>query len=65
MLKNLNKFFQYVKYSGIWIGFVMNPFHWKFYIEKYHPDELNPNMYGINFNFGLIWIRFIIDNGSW
>lgn len=62
MLKNLNN---YLKYSGIWVGLVINPYHWDFRIEKMHPDELNPNMVGLYLAGGPVWIRIVIDDGSW
>ena len=62
MLKILSN---YLKYSGIWMGLVINPYHWELKFQKYHPDELNPNMYGVYYCIGPIWIRLIIDNGSW
>jgi hypothetical protein len=62
MLKILSK---YLKYSGIWLGLVINPYHWEFRIEKFHPDELNPNLFGFFITIGPFWIRFIIDDGSW
>lgn len=62
MLKILSK---YLKYSGIWIGLVINPYHWEFRFEIIRPDQLNPDMHGFYCNAGPIWIRLIIDNGSW
>jgi hypothetical protein len=62
MLKILSK---YIKYSGIWIGFVVNPFHWKLTFEFLHPDGLNPNMRGIYISGGPIWVRVVLDDGSW
>lgn len=62
MLKTLNEYF---KYSGLWMGIIFNPYHWNFTFEFLHPDELNPNMRGLYFNIGPIWVRAILDNGTW
>lgn len=62
MLKILSN---YIRYSGIWIGLVVNPFHWTLDCNYLHPDELNPNMVGVYISLGPIWIRFVIDDGSW
>jgi len=62
MLKTLSN---YLKYSGIWVGFAINPFHWKLDFEWLHPDDLNPNMYGSYISFGPVWVRIVIDDGSW
>jgi hypothetical protein len=61
-LKILSK---YIRYSGIWFGLVINPFHWTFVSEFLHPDELNPNMVGIYISIGPVWVRVVIDDGSW
>ena len=55
----------YIKYSGIWAGVAINPFHWQFKLEFLQPDELNPDMTGFYISVGPVWVRLIIDNGSW
>jgi len=62
MLKILSK---YIRYSGLWIGLVFNPYHWEFRFDQLHPDELNPNMRGFYISFGPFWIRIVLDDGSW
>ena len=62
MVKILN----YFKYSGVWVGFVLNPFHWQFG----HKTNLNEfpacdYLFENCVHFGPIWIRVIIDDGSW
>lgn len=49
MLKN------YLKYSGIWIGLVVNPYHWQFGTKKFDEGCVH---------FGPIWVRVLIDDGS-
>jgi hypothetical protein len=41
----------YLKYSGIWIGIVVNPYHWSFGVKKYDTDCLH---------LGPLWIRVYI-----
>lgn len=62
MLKTLSN---YIRYSGVWVGLVINPCHWDIRIEQLHPDDLNPNMRGFYISLGPVWVRFILDNGSW
>lgn len=62
MLKILSK---YIRYSGVWLGCIINPFHWSVTFDFLHPDELNPNMRGFYACFGPFWIRVILDDGSW
>jgi len=62
MLKILSK---YIRYSGIWVSFALNPFHWRVSFEFMHPDELNPNMRGVFISLLPISLRIIVDDGSW
>jgi hypothetical protein len=55
----------YIRYSGIWFGLAVNPFHWDFRFRFLHPDDLNPNMRGVYISVGPIWTRLIIDDGTW
>lgn len=61
----LKTLLNYVKYSGLWFGVVVNPFHWELRFDFLHPDELNPAMRGIFVSVGPVWVRGIIDNGTW
>jgi hypothetical protein len=58
MLKN------YLKHSGLWVGLVFNPYHWEIRFDLL-TDELNPNTKGFYISVGVIWIRGVIDDGSW
>jgi hypothetical protein len=62
MLKILSK---YIRYSGVWVSFALNPFHWRVSFEFMHPDELNPNMRGVFISLLPISLRIIVDDGSW
>ena len=56
---------KWLKYSGIWIGLVINPFHWRiglFQGSKEWPDE---RLFENSLHLGPIWIRIIIDDGRW
>lgn len=55
----------YLKYSGIWVGLVVNPFHWQLGWKKnvgMWPDDY---MFDNSMHFGPIWLRVIIDDGRW
>jgi len=49
----------YLKYSGIWAGFVLNPYHWEFKIKAE-----NDVIFSLAIYFGPVWIRVVIDGGS-
>lgn len=59
----------WLKYSGIWMGLVVNPFHWRFSwvttdksMWKEFPNDF---VFENCVYFGPIWIRVIIDDGRW
>jgi len=61
----MKKLINYLKYSGIWIGFIVNPYHWRFgWVRgtKEWPDEY---MFENCVYIGPLYIRVIIDDGSW
>lgn len=60
MLKNC------LKYSGIWLGFVLNPYHWQLKIKTGSESILDDDViFGLSIYFGPVWIRMVIDDGSW
>lgn len=61
----LKTLIDYLKYSGIWINIVVNPFHWKLDLSLLHPDDLNPKMLGLYISIGPINVRAVLDDGSW
>lgn len=56
---------KYLKYSGIWCGVAVNPYHWQLKLENILPDDMNPKQNGVFISIGPFWIRIIIDDGSW
>ena len=56
----------WLRYSGVWVGFVINPYHWEpdFKILRNSEYE-NWGVVFIELNLGLVWIRIIIDDGRW
>lgn len=59
-------FYEYLKYSGIWVGFVFNPYHWQFkYQTKSYEVPNYDNLFDNCVYFGPIWIRVVIDDGKW
>jgi hypothetical protein len=59
MLKN------YLKYSGLWAGLVLNPYHWNFKLEVDPPQLIDTYLFHFELYLGLIWIRIVIDDGNW
>jgi hypothetical protein len=55
---------KFLKYSGIWFGLVINPYHWRFAINQPEDALLQP-LDGIEIFCGPVWMRVIIDDGSW
>lgn len=53
---------KWLKYSGVWFGFVVNPYHWRFEwdAKPITPDvQLETALY-----LGPVWIRVVIDDGE-
>ena len=57
----LKTFLDYLKYSGVWVTFAVNPYHWKI---SYHNEDYGKNLLHC-VTFGPITIRGILDNGQW
>jgi hypothetical protein len=62
MLKNL---LNYLKYSGVWISFALNPYHWRLCSGFQKPDDMDPALYSVVVICGPITIRVVLDDGSW
>jgi hypothetical protein len=59
----MGKILKYLKYSGIWIGIVVNPIHWRFSLTN--ESILENYIFDNCVYFGPVWIRVIIDDGRW
>ncbi len=62
--------YNYLRYSGVWVGFVLNPYHWEFKYttkvptyQKEWPDS--DNWFDNKLSLGPVWIRVIIDDGKY
>jgi len=60
----MNKLISYLRCSGIWVGLVINPYHWQFGWKR-SVDELNSNLFENAVHFGPLWIRVVVDDGRW
>jgi hypothetical protein len=60
----MDKIFNYIRYSGIWIGLAINPFHWQLG-WKSNMDAINTSIFDNSMHFGPVWIRLVIDDGKW
>lgn len=56
----MTPFLKYVKYSGVWVGLVLNPYHWQFEWRK-EKDKVKSD----TFFLGPLWLTIVIDNGNW
>jgi hypothetical protein len=63
----MKKFIEYLRYSGVWIGIVLNPFHWQPKIETKDPlfNDMNPNGKLLYISLGPLWIRIVIDDATY
>lgn len=59
MLKN------YLKHSGVWAGFVLNPYHWNFKLEVNPQHDIDTYIFHFELYLGLVWLRVVVDDGSW
>jgi hypothetical protein len=62
----LKNFLNWFKFSGVWGGVVVNPYHWepdfKFYTKT---DDEQWGLFFLELNLGIAWIRIIVDDGRW
>jgi hypothetical protein len=54
-----------LKYSGLWAGFVLNPYHWDFKLRINPPHEIDTFLFHFELYLGLVWLRVVVDDGSW
>lgn len=57
-------FFNYLRYSGIWVTFIGNPFHWDFSFVVVRKDEVSGHDM-IDAHLLFVNIRILIDDGDW
>lgn len=55
----------YLKYSGLWMGFVLNPYHWNFSFHLHSDSIVDDYVFFMQCYVGPVWIRIIIDDGKW
>jgi hypothetical protein len=56
----------WLRYSGIWITFILNPLHWRIgTVNDTIWDYSTPNRKEMAFQLLFLTIRIVIDDGSW
>ena len=55
----------WLRYSGIWLTLVFNPFHWRIGLIKDMHWAPSPNRTEVAFQFLFLTLRIVIDNGDW
>jgi len=55
----------YLKYSGVWMGIVINPYHWNFHFDFKSDHIIDNYIFFSQLYIGPFWIRIIIDDGKW
>jgi hypothetical protein len=58
-------FLNYFKYSGVWISFALNPYHWRIWLDFNKPDDMDPGRYTFNIGVGPVAVKVVLDDGSW
>lgn len=61
----MQKLIDWIKYSGVWVGIVFNPFHWRLGWIRESKEWPNDNVFENCLYLGPIWIRVILDDGRW
>ena len=61
----LKTFLDYLKFSGVWINFAINPWHWRISGSVHKPTDTDPSLYAIYITIGPLSIRAVLDDGSW
>jgi hypothetical protein len=56
---------KWLKYSGLWVTFALNPMHWRISFEVQNPSDMDPAMTKIIGTVGPLTIRIVIDDGSY
>lgn len=55
----------YLKHSGLWIGLVFNPYHWDFKLDVNPKHHIDNYIFYFEISLGLVWLKVIVDDGSW
>ena len=55
----------FLKYSGVWVGFVLNPYQWRFSITNGNESVLDDSLFELAIYAGPVWVRVVIDDGRW
>ena len=58
----LKNFLDYLKYSGIWITFAVNPYHWRVSCNS-EDDGFGVIIHSLTV--GPLTIKGVVDNGKW
>lgn len=59
----MKRFLAWFKYSGVWAGLTVNPYHWTFrWVQN---TDHNDMVFENAVYFGPVWIRVVIDDGRW
>ena len=56
----------WLRYSGIWITLICNPYHWRISYYRNCDNEFpGPNRLSRTLQVGFLTVRIVIDNGDW
>jgi len=55
----------WLKYSGVFVTIVLNPFHWRLGFASGRDELMGPKSWFFKLNIIMIGINVVIDDGSW
>ena len=56
---------KWLKYSGVFITIVLNPFHWRLGYASGRDEIMGPNSYFVKITLLCVGLNVVIDDGSW
>jgi len=61
------KWYNWIRYSGIWITIIVNPLHWTISMNKnpYDSEWPAPDRHELHIQLLMVSFRLVIDSGRW
>jgi hypothetical protein len=56
---------KWLKYSGVWVTLVLNPYHWQIAFNYEGPNDMDPARHHAILSLGPVNMRIVIDDGSY
>lgn len=59
------KLLNWIRYSGIFIHVIVNPFHWRLGFASGRDEIMGPNSWFVKITLLFVAVNVVIDDGSW